>query len=183
MMAVVEVTAEVDERPGWRAVGLPSEHGGWGLTLEPVLLGLLAAWSVAGAALGVAAFLAFLVRTAAKLVAVDVRRRRWLGRSQLALRIATVEAAVLLAAIAVATVVSGLGWLVPVLVSLSVSPSMLTSSPCPPQLEKVRPDRSSEVALPMTTRSVSVLSATSQPWICAVSEMPVAENCAASKRI
>ena len=103
MMAVVEVTAEVDERPGWRAVGLPSEHGGWGLTLEPVLLGLLAAWSVAGAALGVAAFLAFLVRTAAKLVAVDVRRRRWLGRSQLALRIATV--------------VSGLGWLVPVLVA------------------------------------------------------------------
>ena len=72
MMAVVEVTAEVDERPGWRAVGLPSEHGGWGLTLEPVLLGLLAAWSVAGAALGVAAFLAFLVRTPAKLVAVAI---------------------------------------------------------------------------------------------------------------
>lgn len=117
MMAVVDVTAEVGERPGWRAVGLPSEHGGWGLTLEPVLLGLLAAWSVAGAALGVAAFLAFLVRTPAKLVAVDVRRRRWLGRSRVALRIATVEAGVLLAAIAVATVVSGWGWLVPVLVA------------------------------------------------------------------
>lgn len=116
-MAVVEATAEVDERPGWRAVGLPSEHGGWGLTLEPVLLGLLAAWSIAGAALGVAAFLAFLVRTPAKLVAVDVRRRRWLGRSQLALRIATVEAALLLAAIAVATALSGWGWLVPVLVA------------------------------------------------------------------
>ena len=59
---------------------MPSEHGGWGLTLEPVLLGLLVAWSGAGVALGVAAFTAFLVRTPAKLVAVD-RPSRALARS------------------------------------------------------------------------------------------------------
>ena len=29
------------ERSAWRAVAMPAEHGGWGLTLEPVLLGLL----------------------------------------------------------------------------------------------------------------------------------------------
>ena len=58
----------------WQRVVLPAEHGGWGLTLEPVLLGLLAAWSVAGLCLGVAAMLAFLVRTPLKLAAVDVRR-------------------------------------------------------------------------------------------------------------
>jgi hypothetical protein len=50
-------------RSPWRAVVIPSEHGGWGLTLEPVVLGLLVAPSIAGLAIGVAAFLAFLVRT------------------------------------------------------------------------------------------------------------------------
>ena len=78
----------VGDRAGWRSVAMPSEHGGWGLTLEPVMLGLLVAWSRAGVALGVAAFAAFLLRTPAKLVAIDLRRGRWLDRSRLALRIA-----------------------------------------------------------------------------------------------
>ncbi|MBK8334978.1 MAG: YwiC-like family protein [Acidimicrobiaceae bacterium] len=43
-----------------RSVALPTEHGGWGLTLEPVLLGLLLRWSGAGLCLGVAAFVAFM---------------------------------------------------------------------------------------------------------------------------
>jgi hypothetical protein len=67
-------------RPAWRSVAIPSEHGGWGLTLEPVLLGLLIAPSVGGLALGIAAFGAFLVRTPLKLVFVDRRHPRWLGR-------------------------------------------------------------------------------------------------------
>ena len=46
-------------RPMLRSVALPTEHGGWGLTLEPVLLGLLVAPSVAGLAIGGAAFLVF----------------------------------------------------------------------------------------------------------------------------
>src|SRR6478752_5565662 len=61
-------------RSPWRAVAVPSEHGGWGLTFEPVLLGLLVAQSWAGLALGVAAVFAFLVRTPMKLVAIDRRR-------------------------------------------------------------------------------------------------------------
>jgi hypothetical protein len=92
---------------------VPSEHGGWGLTLEPVLLGLLVAPSIAGAALGVAAFLAFLVRTPLKLVAVDVRRDRWLDRSRLALRIAVVELVVMAAMVVVAVSMAGWTWLVP----------------------------------------------------------------------
>ena len=67
-----------------------------------MLLGLLVAWSTAGVALGIAAFIAFLLRTPAKLVAVDVRRGRWLDRSRLALRIAIVEAALLAGAVVVA---------------------------------------------------------------------------------
>lgn len=106
------------ERAGWRAAAVPSEHGGWGLTLEPVLLGLLVAWSSAGVALGLAAFTAFLVRTPLKLVAVDLRRERWLERSRLALRIAIVEVIVLAATAAAAARWAGWSWLVPALAAI-----------------------------------------------------------------
>lgn len=118
MTATTAVDREAAERSPWRAVALPSEHGGWGLTLEPVLLGLLVAWSAAGLALGVAAFAAFLLRTPLKLVVVDRRRHRWLRRSELALRIAACEFAVMAGAAIVATVRSGLWWTVPVLVAM-----------------------------------------------------------------
>jgi hypothetical protein len=116
-MTVAHAGRAVGERAGWRAVAMPSEHGGWGLTLEPVLLGLLVGWSGAGVALGIAAFTAFLLRTPAKLVAVDVRRGRWLDRSRLALRIAILELVVLAAAVAVAAAMAGWSWLVPVVVA------------------------------------------------------------------
>jgi hypothetical protein len=115
-MAVDELLA-ARERPAWRTVAVPSEHGGWGLTLEPVLLGLLVAPSIAGAALGVAAFLAFLVRTPLKLVAVDRRRHRWLDRSRLALRIALVELVLIAAMVVVAVSTAGWTWLVPAAVA------------------------------------------------------------------
>ena len=98
-------------------MAMPSEHGGWGLTLEPVLLGLLVAWSGAGVALGIAAFSAFLLRTPAKLVAIDVRRGRWLDRSRLALRIAIVELLVLGSAVASAVALTGWSWLAPLVVA------------------------------------------------------------------
>ena len=116
-MSTSQADRAVDVRAGWRSVAMPSEHGGWGLTLEPVLLGLLVAWSGAGVALGVAAFTAFLVRTPAKLVVVDLRRRRWLDRSRLALKIAIAEGVVLVAAVGAAIVLAGWSWLVPVVVA------------------------------------------------------------------
>ena len=116
-MSATHVERDVDVRAGWRAVALPSEHGGWGLTLEPVLLGLVVAWSGAGVALGVAAFTAFLVRTPLKLVAVDLRRRRWLNRSRLALWFTMVELSVLGSTVALAVVLAGWSWLAPVVVA------------------------------------------------------------------
>lgn len=116
-MSATQADRDVGERSGLRAVAMPSEHGGWGLTLEPVLLGLVVAWSGAGVALGVAAFTAFLVRTPLKLVAVDLRRGRWLDRSRLALRIAIVELIVLASAVALTVVMAGWSWLAPVVVA------------------------------------------------------------------
>jgi hypothetical protein len=105
------------ERAAWRAVTLPAEHGGWGLTAEPALLGLLVAPSWAGAALAVAAFVAFVVRTPLKLVLVDRWRHRRLPRSRLATRIAAVELVILLALAVVAASRAGWEWLVPIAVA------------------------------------------------------------------
>ncbi len=101
----------------WRAVAVPSEHGGWGLTLEPALLGLLVAPSGAGFALALAAVVAFVARTPVKLVAADLWRRRWLPRTALAATIAAIEL-VLLGVLAIAAVQwAGWSWLVPVAIA------------------------------------------------------------------
>ena len=81
----------------WRSVAIPSEHGGWSLTAEPALLGLLVAWSWPGLALGLAAMVAFVARTPLKLVLVDRWRHRWLPRTALAARIAAAELMVFVA--------------------------------------------------------------------------------------
>ena len=116
------VNTWLDDRPPstaatWRAVAMPREHGGWGLTLEPVLLGLAVAWSFPGLLIGVAAFGAFLARTPLKFVAVDVRRHRWRERSTLASRIAGAELTVVAAAVAVAVAIAGARWLAPIAVA------------------------------------------------------------------
>lgn len=75
-----------ERRPALRAVIVPSEHGGWGFTLEPAVLGLLVAPSAAGAALGLAAVLAFLVRQPLRLWMTDRRRGTRHPRTALAAR-------------------------------------------------------------------------------------------------
>lgn len=91
------------ERSAFRAVAVPVEHGGWGLTAEPVVLGLLIAPGVAGLCIGVAAVLAFLARTPLKVALVDRHRHRYLPRTGLAWRVFAVEclAILVLAAVAV----------------------------------------------------------------------------------
>jgi hypothetical protein len=95
-----------------RAVALPTEHGGWGLTGEPALLGLLIAPSVAGVALGLAALVAFLARSPLRIVLVDRWRGRDLDRTRLARRVLAVELVVLagLAVLAGATATGSWWW-------------------------------------------------------------------------
>jgi len=97
---------------------IPSEHGGWGLTLEPVVLGLLVAPSVAGVAIGIAAFLAFLVRTPLKMLLVDRHRNRELERDRLARRVVAAEAVALAAMVVVAFTRADAEWVVPFVVAL-----------------------------------------------------------------
>lgn len=113
-----ESEASAATRPLWRSVAIPTEHGGWGLTLEPVLLGLLLAPSWAGAAVGVAAFLAFLVRTPLKLALIDRRRHRSLPRTVLATKIAVAELITIAGLATFALFTAGWHWLVPVAAAL-----------------------------------------------------------------
>ena len=69
-----------------KTVALPVEHGGWGLSLEPVALGLLVAPSWPGLFLSVATMGAFLARHPFKIVAGDRRRGRRFPRTPVAVR-------------------------------------------------------------------------------------------------
>ncbi len=77
-----------------RSVAVPTEHGGWSLTLEPAVLGLLVEPSAAGLALAGVALTAFVARTPLKIALVDRLRKRRLGRTRLAERVAGVELAI-----------------------------------------------------------------------------------------
>lgn len=67
-----------------KTVALPNEHGGWGFTLEPILLGLLVAPSWAGLGLGLFALAAFFTRHPLKLWLSDLRKGRLFPRTPLA---------------------------------------------------------------------------------------------------
>lgn len=106
-------TPDAASRVSWRMVALPSEHGGWSLTAEPALLGLIVAFSWPGLALGSAAMIAFVARTPVKLVLVDRWRHRWLPRTRLGVKIAATELAVLAVLVVWATTTADAGFWVP----------------------------------------------------------------------
>lgn len=104
-------------RAAWRAVAVPSEHGGWAIAFEAGLLGLLVAPSAAGVALAVGAMVAFLVRTPVKTVLVDRWRHRSLPRTRLAAEIAAGELILLAVLGLLALRWSGWALLVPIAVA------------------------------------------------------------------
>jgi len=85
-----------------KSLALPSEHGGWGLLLEPALLGLLLAPSWGGAGFVIAALAAFLARHPLRLALSDRWRRTRYPRTPLAERVAGAYLAVAAAGIALA---------------------------------------------------------------------------------
>lgn len=95
MQSSIDEERTATGRSRLRNVAVPTEHGGWSLTLEPTVLGLLVAWSWPGLALGVVAMMAFVARTPVKLVLVDRWRGRRLARTGVAARAAAVEIATL----------------------------------------------------------------------------------------
>jgi hypothetical protein len=85
-----------------KAVALPIEHGGWGLLVEPIVLGLVIAPSAAGLSLGGAALAAFLARHPLRLVLMDRRKGARHPRTVLAERFVVLYGALALALVALA---------------------------------------------------------------------------------
>lgn len=84
------------QRTRIRTVAFPIEHGGWGIALEPLALGLIVAPTLAGVGLAVATLGAFLARHPLKLLAADRRNRRRFPRTKLAERFTLLYGAVTL---------------------------------------------------------------------------------------
>lgn len=105
-------------KPRLRPIALPIEHGGWGFTLEPVLLGLLVAPTWAGCALGAFALGAFLARHPLKLWLADSLARRQYPRTKYARRFALLYAGAALAALGLAMRFAREGFWMPLVLAL-----------------------------------------------------------------
>lgn len=105
----------------WRSIGLPVEHGGWGFTLEPAVLGLLVTYSPAAWELAVASTAVFLARRPVRLVMTDIMRRRWLPRSRIALGFAMIYGAVAILGLAGAIVTATSPFWRPLVVALPLA--------------------------------------------------------------
>lgn len=106
-------------KPLWKQVAIPTEHGGWSLTGEPILLGLLVAFSLPGLFIGLGAMLGFIARTPLKVVLVDRWRSRKLERTRLASKIAAREITLIIVfAILALALAPSFKFLIPLLVAL-----------------------------------------------------------------
>jgi YwiC-like protein len=110
-------TPRAEARSTIRSAAVPREHGGWGITLEPALLGLIVAPSAAGFCLGAAAMLAFVARTPLRVLLVDLHRHRWLDRTRVAAWIFAGELALLAGLLVAALVLAKHPFWVPVVVA------------------------------------------------------------------
>ncbi len=94
-------------RVALRLVVVPTEHGGWSFLAEPILLGLLVAFSWSGALIALAALAGFLARQPLKLFVSDRQRGKVYPRTIVAERAFAVLAAVGAAALVGAGLLAG----------------------------------------------------------------------------
>jgi hypothetical protein len=104
-----------------RPVALPAEHGGWGLLIEPVVLGLLLAPSRPGLFVSVAAIGAFLARHPFKLAIGDRRRNRRSARTAFADRFAVLFFTTAALGLSVAIKIGGRAFLLPLLIAAPIA--------------------------------------------------------------
>ncbi|KGQ22176.2 YwiC-like family protein [Thermus filiformis] len=108
-----------------KTVALPTEHGGWGFTLEPLLLGLLLAPSPLGLGLFLLGLFGFLARHPLKLTYQDLRKGRRYPRTRLALQVAALYGALAASGLLLAFLTArGPFWL-PLLLALPLGAYML----------------------------------------------------------
>ncbi len=100
-----------------RKLVMPVEHGGWGILLEPIVLGLVAAPSRGGFLVALAAVAAFFARQPLKIALVDRTRGKSYPRTRVALATALLIALAGAAAFALAVAVAGWALAIPLAVA------------------------------------------------------------------
>jgi hypothetical protein len=108
-----------------KSVALPTEHGGWGFTLEPLLLGLLLSPGAHTLGLFLLGLFGFLARHPLKLLYQDLRRGKRYARTTLALRVAGVYLALALAGFLLALATAQGPFLLPLALALPLGAFML----------------------------------------------------------
>jgi len=109
-MASVPVTT-------WKSLAVPNEHGGWGFTLEPVILGLLVAPAAAGWGLGLFALASFFARHPTKIALADLRRGKIYPRTKVAVGFALLYGALALLGLLAAWLVGDRSFVWPLVVA------------------------------------------------------------------
>lgn len=145
-----------------RAIALPTEHGGWGFLLEPILLGLLVAPTLAGVCLALATATAFLLRQPLKIIWVDRRRGRHTPRTRMATQVAAGYALVAAAGFALAFALAGPPFLAPLLMAAPLGAVFL-------YYDLSRPGRTlqAELAAPLALAFVAPSMAVLDGWLLA----------------
>ncbi|MFN4070616.1 MAG: YwiC-like family protein [Thermus caldifontis] len=108
-----------------RSVTLPTEHGGWGFTLEPILLGLLLTPGPHTLGLALLGLFGFLARHPLKLVYQDLRKGKRYPRTQLALKVGGAYSILALLGLLLATWTAQGPFLLPLLLALPLGAYML----------------------------------------------------------
>jgi len=101
-------------RPLLRPIALPTEHGGWGFLIEPILLALLVAPSRAGLLTALAYALGFLTRQPLRLALQDAVRGRAYPRTRWCWLFAAAYAFAALAALGAAIALRGWTIVIPI---------------------------------------------------------------------
>jgi len=142
----------------WRSVALPAEHGSWGLVAEPVLLGLLVAFSPVALLVGLGSFAGFLAHRPLKLAYGDHRRGRRYPRTALAELFATGFAVLAVACFGGAVALAGTGLALPLVLALPLAAAFL--------IYDLRPGRSwqAELAAPAAFASAVAAMALGSGW-------------------
>ncbi|MDQ7027718.1 MAG: YwiC-like family protein [Anaerolineae bacterium] len=103
-------------RVNLRSIALPTEHGGWGFLIEPILLALLIAPSWQGLILAVAVVSLFLLHQPLKIAIKDNLKRRRVPRTQWAERFALLYGGLGISLILILTTFNGASFLLPMMV-------------------------------------------------------------------
>jgi YwiC-like protein len=154
---VAPVAAQAPSHPALRPLVLPTEHGGWGFLLEPLILGMLVAPSRGGALIALAALFAFLTRQPLKLAMQDALRRKSYARTFWCRSFAIAYAA--LAAISIAAAIAISGWILVMPFALVVPLALVVLfADAKNRSRALLPEISGSIAMASTAASIALAS-------------------------